>query len=191
MFVYPAVKRDRGDQPGHYRAGRRRQRRDPDPASIDSVDPTVGAATSARTTVRLNFYEPLPDDRFTLTVSDPSWTTVGNALDGESNAIEPQEDPLFPTGDGVPGGDFVARFTVDSRPEIGVWAAGSVWVDTNGNFSFDPDNLDFTNRDITYVLAFTSDNVFAGNFAAAASATRPTASTSWPPTAGSAASTAG
>ena len=33
-----------------------------------------------------------------------------------------------PTGDGIPGGDFNARFTIDSRPEVGVWAGGSAWI---------------------------------------------------------------
>ena len=116
-------------------------------------------------TITLIFFEPLPDDRFTLTISDELVDPAGNKLDGETNAIEPQDDPSLPSGDGVPGGDFVARFTVDSRPEIGTWSAGSVYVDTNGNFSFDPDNLDYTNRDLVYVLGFTTDYIFAGNFA--------------------------
>ena len=89
---------------------------------------------------------------------------VGNRLDGESNADEPQDGPLFPSGDGQPGGDFVARFTVDSRPEFGTYHSGSVWVDTNGNRIFDQDNHDFTNRDIVYMLGVTTDNLFAGNF---------------------------
>ncbi|MEO8498358.1 MAG: dockerin type I domain-containing protein, partial [Planctomycetota bacterium] len=81
--------------------------------------------------------------------------------------------PFFPSGDGIPGGDFVARFTIDSRPELGVWASGNAWVDTNGNEIFDPRNADFVNRDIVYSFgngnagtnrAFTSDDFFAGNF---------------------------
>lgn len=115
--------------------------------------------------IQINFFQPLPDDRFTLTIQDDVVDPAGNRLDGEANAPEPQEDPLFPTGDGVPGGDFVARFTVDSRAELGTWAAGSAWIDTNGNTIFDQDNLDFTNRDIAYLLGFTSDELFAGNFA--------------------------
>jgi hypothetical protein len=39
-----------------------------------------------------------------------------------------------------------------------------MWIDTNGNGKFDPDNPDFVNRDITYAFGFTTDNVFAGNF---------------------------
>ena len=130
-------------------------------------DPLVAGAPAMGNIV-LTFAEPLPDDRYTLTVSDEVRDPVGNRLDGESNALEPQDPPLFPTGDNMPGGSFVARFTVDSRPEVGVWAAGSVWIDTNGNSVFDPDNLDYTNRDIVYSLGFTSDDVFAGNFAQSA-----------------------
>ncbi|HOP76785.1 MAG TPA: Ig-like domain-containing protein [Thermogutta sp.] len=128
------------------------------------ADPLVPGAP-ARGTLVLTFAEPLPDDRFTLTISDELRDPAGNRLDGESNAVEPHETPSFPSGDGMPGGRFVARFTVDSRPEVGVWAAGSVWVDTNGNEVFDPENLDFTNRDIVYAIGLTSDDIFAGNFA--------------------------
>jgi len=126
---------------------------------------------------------PLPDDRFTLWVSDTIADPAGNPLDGESGAAAPFEgtgdpppvpppghenfpnqDAIFPTGDGQHGGEFHARFTVDSRPEIGTWSAGSVYIDTNGNFTFDPQNPDFTNRDVVYDLGFTTDFVFAGNF---------------------------
>ncbi|HLA84109.1 MAG TPA: hypothetical protein VJL29_04890, partial [Thermoguttaceae bacterium] len=165
-FLYDALKQDVAEQPGHYRVVGDANGVIPIQQVI--VTQSIGLDNIARATVQLVFFEPLPDDRFTLTVSDSIMDPVGNRLDGENNAIEPQENPLFPTGDRVPGGEFIARFTIDSRPEIGVWAAGSVWVDTNGNFNFDPDNLDFTNRDITYVLAYTSDNVFNGNFVFAA-----------------------
>ncbi|MCH2131651.1 MAG: dockerin type I domain-containing protein, partial [Pirellulaceae bacterium] len=62
-------------------------------------------------------------------------------------------------------------FTVDTRPEIAVWAAGNIWTDTNGNFKFDPDNADFVHRDITYMVGLTSDDFFAGNFVADPAAT--------------------
>jgi hypothetical protein len=122
------------------------------------------AGSPATGTLVLTFADPLPDDRFTLTVKDNVVDPAGNKLDGESNAIEPNGAPDFPSGDGQPGGDFVARFTVDSRPEIGTWSGGSEYIDTNGNFIYDPANLDATNRDLTYTLGFTSDNIFAGNF---------------------------
>jgi hypothetical protein len=114
--------------------------------------------------VILTFDSPLPDDRITVTVNDSVRDPAGNMLDGESNADEPNGAPVFPSGDGQPGGDFVARFTVDSRAELGVWSGGSVYIDTNGNFIFDPTNLDFSNRDIAYVLGFATDHIFSGNF---------------------------
>ena len=142
------------------------------PIPVARVD--AEATNDGRVTVVLTFPEPLPDDRFTLTVSEKLSDRVGNRLDGESGANAPFEgtpgtsplSPIFPTGDGERGGDFIARFTVDSRPEIGTWGAGSAWIDTNGNFDFDPQNhVDFVNRDIVYRYGFTSDDLFAGNFA--------------------------
>ncbi|MCP4853121.1 MAG: calcium-binding protein, partial [Fuerstiella sp.] len=126
------------------------------------------AGNPATGSIVLTFDAPLPDDRFTLTISDNLVDPAGNALDGESDAVEPDGTPVatrLPSGDEQPGGDFVARFSIDTRPEIGVWAAGNVWTDTNGNFKFDPDNADFVHRDITYMVGYTSDDIFAGNFA--------------------------
>jgi hypothetical protein len=142
------------------------------PIAIDRVEFTTSPALAdgqpAEGYLTIYFVNPLPDDRFTLTLSDNLVDPAGNALDGESNTGEPQEttDLQFPSGDGQPGGAFVARFTVDSRPEIGVWAAGSVYVDSNGNRVWDPEGKDgdYVNRDLTYVLGFTTDNLFAGNF---------------------------
>jgi hypothetical protein len=131
------------------------------PAATDTFE--ILAPVTGR--VILTFASPLPDDRFTLTVDDSVRDPAGNRLDGESNTEEPNAAPRFPSGDGQSDGDFVARFTVDSRPELGTWGSGNVWVDTNGNFHFDPTNLDFVNRDIPYAaFGFTSDDVFAGDF---------------------------
>ena len=170
-FVYPAVNQDLattignyeliGDHTGHVLI-----------ESVDFFDETM-SGTPGMTTVRLNFAEPLPDDRFTLRVRDSISDDPGNALDGESQASSPfeegtQQATVFPSGDGVPGGDFVARFTVDTRAEIGTYAFESVFVDTNGNFVFDPEGQDNdqTNRDLAYQFGFTTDARFAGNFAA-------------------------
>lgn len=117
------------------------------------------------TAITLDFESPLPDDRYTLTVSDEIRDAAGNRLDGNSGATQPTGSPVFPSGDGISGGNFSARFTVDSRPELGTWAAGSLWADINGNQLFDPNNTDFTNRDYAYLLGYTSDELFAGNFA--------------------------
>ena len=124
------------------------------------------AVATARVDIR--FAVDLPDDRFTLTVSDALVDIAGNPLDGETNTTGPLDNPTFPSGDGVPGGDFVARFTVDSRPEIGTTAGGSIYIDINANGVWDPENPDFANRDIPFVMGFTADNVFNGNFVQAA-----------------------
>jgi hypothetical protein len=139
-----------------------------DHSGIISIDgnPIYDDATD---TVTLNFFEPLPDDRFTLTVFDKVSDAAGNRLDGESNASEPQENPSFPTGDGAHGGDFVGRFTVDSRPEVATWSQGLVYADINGNFVWDPEGQDndATNRDFTFKLGEITDAYFTGNFAPA------------------------
>ena len=136
--------------------------------SIKSVvisDPFPAAAGVIPTaTVQLVFAQPLPDDRFTLTVNDSLRDPANNMLDGESNA-EPNKTPKFPSGDGHSGGNFVARFTVNSRPDIGTWSGGSVYIDSNGNDIWDPNNTDASNRDLTYTIGYTSDKDFAGNFA--------------------------
>lgn len=135
----------------------------------------------AQQQVTLTFAEPLPDDRYTLVIRDSITDPVGNRLDGESNADEPQDDPTFPSGDGIAGGDFVARFTVDSRPEIGTYVAQNINIDTNGNFVWDPATSqiggDATNVDISFTLPVANANgsvglggynvhdlVFAGRF---------------------------
>jgi hypothetical protein len=130
--------------------------------------------------VELVFDRPLPDDRYTVWVSDNLSDAAGNPLDGESGAVGPFEGndvpsetpPIFPTGDGEHGGDFWARFTIDSRPEIGVFALGTTYLDINGNSVWEPEGQDndYTNRDIAFVFGFRDDRVFAGNFAPAGAA---------------------
>ncbi len=146
---------------------------------VSLVQPMPVAGQAATATVELVFAAPLPDDRFTLTIHDSVTDLAGNRLDGETRAAEPTGIVFIgPSGDGQPGGDFIARFTVDSRPEIGTYGAANVFIDANGNFSADfpgQDN-DYTNRDLNFALGidpslagFVSpmgihDGVFAGNF---------------------------
>ena len=186
-FLYDALCVEVAENPGHYQVRGDFNGIIPIHEVIVELDPEV-AGQPATGTITLVFWDfggdgvpftlddiggPLPDDRYTLTILDSLVDPAGNNLDGESNASEPQPNDLvdiggvdgIPSGDGVPGGNFIARFTIDSVAEVGTWGAGSAWIDTNGNTSFDPTNEDFTNRDITYILGLTSDDLFAGNFA--------------------------
>jgi hypothetical protein len=136
--------------------------------SVNVMSPPGEHDEPAFAMITLNFFAPLPDDRYTLTIRDNLVDPVGNKLDGESNANEPQEAPLFPSGDGVPGGNFVARFTIDSRPEIGSFVSQAINLDINGNFVWDPANAqignDTTNVDLSFTLpAFENGNAIAGN----------------------------
>ncbi len=118
--------------------------------------------------VRLDFNAPLADDRFTLTLKDSISDAAQNFLDGDSQAQSPGTDvQVLPSGNGIGGGNFIARFTVDSRPEIGAISEGLVYVDINGNMLWDPtgkDN-DKTNRDFVFQFGQLVDAHFAGNFA--------------------------
>lgn len=145
--------------------------------NVDVVNAVVLNGQAATATITLTFADFLPDDRYTLTVSDNLVDPVGNNLDGESNANGPLDDPTFPTGDGVPGGAFVSRFTIDSRPEIGTFIPTTIAIDINGNFVWDPANAqignDRTNVDLTFTMDRPGlvgggfgvhDTVFAGKF---------------------------
>ncbi len=139
---------------------------------------TPVANTPATASIVLSFNNALPDDRYTLVINDAVVDIAGNNLDGENNAIEPSDFPVFPSGDGQPGGNFEARFTVDSRPEIGAYAQASIYIDINGNLIYDPQGStgDSTNRDLTFGLGIVPslegvvspfnlhDGVFVGNF---------------------------
>lgn len=161
-FLYPAVNEQLASTIGNYELVGDHNGVIPI-AGVEYIDNTVSGGPGL-TTVRLLFDEPLPDDRFTLRIRDSIRDEPGNALDGESGANAPHDNPVLPSGDGAPGGDFVARFTVDSRPEIATFSDGSVYVDSNGNYYFDTTNHDFSNRDLVFEYGFATDYLFAGNF---------------------------
>ncbi len=169
--LYPALDAAIASNPGHYLLVGDHN----GPIGITNVivindPPVVGFPATA--TIELQFADPLPDDRFTLTMFDGVIDPPGNALDGETDAIQPLDNPQFPTGDGISGGNFVARFTVDSRPEIGVTASTRVYVDINGNFTYDPEgDGDATNTDLIFRYGLESDAYFTGNFSAAGAVT--------------------
>ena len=126
------------------------------------------AGQPATGTLTLRFAQPLPDDRYTLTLDDLLRDAAGNRLDGESNAEHPRLTPTFPSGDGTPGGSFVARFNIDSRVELAAARGSQVLVDANGNFIFDPQYPDPGHRDLVFSVPQATDLVFAGNWAAPA-----------------------
>jgi hypothetical protein len=136
---------------------------------------TAGDGRPETASVELVVASPLPDDRFTLWISDAILDPAGNSLDGESGARGPfdgndlpsETTPIFPTGDRQTGGDFHGRFTIDSRPEIGTFTLGTAYIDINGNFVFDSqgDDRDQTNRDNVFAFSDRDDWLFAGNFA--------------------------
>ena len=134
---------------------------------IATNNPPV-AGQPATATVQLVFGRPLPDDRYTISIKASSFLDpADNMLDGESNAVEPLGIPTFPSGNGG-AGNFVARFTVDSRPHIGIFGNGIQQLDINGNGIWDPVNAkDATNSDKSFNFGFYTDNLFAGNFAPA------------------------
>lgn len=138
--------------------------------SIQLVSEDRNNGVGALATYRLFFDGLLPDDRITLIVSDSITDDAGNRLDGETNTLAPTDTPILPSGDGVPGGSFQARFTVDSRAEIAVYGQGDIKVDINGNYAFDPTNTDAANRDLAFELGLDTDAIFAGEFAAAGTA---------------------
>jgi hypothetical protein len=154
-FLYPAIVEAIARNPGNFLLVGDHVGQIPIRLITVMNDPVVGGS-AATAMIILEFFEPLPDDRYTLTIRDNIVDPAGNLLDGESNAIEPQAPPLFPTGNLVVGGDFVARFTVDSRPEIGSFVAQDIDIDINGNFVWDPANAqignDATNVDISFTL---------------------------------------
>ena len=77
-------------------------------AKVTVINDPVTVTKKATASIILEFDEPLPDDRFTLTISDSLTDPAGQNLDGENNAVEPHETPLFPTGDAESGGPFAA-----------------------------------------------------------------------------------
>lgn len=128
-------------------------------SSVNFSDNTTagGTGTSVAT---LHFATPLPDDFYTLTISDQILDDPGNALDGDSNGS------AFPTGNGTPGGSFSGSFVVNSRPHLAVVNNGSVSLDINGDGTFDPSNT-VPDSDFIETFGLPNDQIFSGKFAGA------------------------
>ena len=162
-------------------------------------DPVVqGQPATATVTIIFDLSSPtfaggLPDDRYTLTILDGLYDPSGTKLDGESKAAQPTTAQSFPSGNGQAGGDFVARFTVDSRPEIGTFGNGSnkAFIDLNGNGTWDPQGSgDTVNHDNSLHVRPGTPTRCSPATSRPPTPPRPTATTSWGLTARSAASSA-
>ncbi|HWB14429.1 MAG TPA: DUF4214 domain-containing protein [Pirellulales bacterium] len=125
--------------------------------SVTFVDSTA-SGTPGMSVATLHFAAPLPDDYYTLTISDKIEDNAGNPLDGEFNGT------TFPSGNNSPGGPFGGSFVVNSHPHVAVYSNGSVSLDINGNGVFDPSNT-VTDSDLVETFGYPSDRLFAGNFA--------------------------
>ncbi|HAB11838.1 MAG TPA: hypothetical protein DCE47_09125, partial [Planctomycetaceae bacterium] len=161
-FTHSALEQGVADDPGQYTLVGDNVGEIPIASVTVSQSSANGAVAASTITLGLDTF--LADDRYTLTVSDVLADPAGNALDGESNATGPQATPSFTTGDGQPGGDFAARFTVDSRPELGVVGQSGVAIDANDNLEHDPNSGDAVHRDLNFAVGLQTDAVFAGQF---------------------------
>ena len=163
-FNHLAIEQGVADDPGQYTLVGDNVGEIPISSVTVAQSSSDGSVAASTITLGVDADVFLPDDRYTLTLSDVLTDPAGNALDGESNATGPQATPSFTTGDGQPGGDFVARFTVDSRPEVGVIGQSGVAIDANDNLTHDPNSGDAVNRDLNFSLGLQSDAIFAGEF---------------------------
>jgi hypothetical protein len=155
-FVYPAVNPILATTVANYQLVGKNN--GPVPiTSVTFVDSTT-SGTPGMSVATLHFASPLPDDLYTLTISDHIEDNAGNPLDGEFNGT------TFPSGNNSPGGVFSGTFVVNSHPHIAVYSNGSVSLDINGNGVFDPSNT-VIDSDLVETFGYPSDRLFSGNFA--------------------------
>ena len=133
---------------------------------IKVVNNPVVNGQPATATIQLIFAKPLPDDHYTLTINGANILDLaGNELSGWSNAAEPSGSPTF-NGTGGQPGNFVAGFTVDSRPHLGIYGNGIQQLDINGDGVWDPNNnTEASNNDISTTFGLYTDMLFDGNLA--------------------------
>ncbi|MFO7902330.1 MAG: FG-GAP-like repeat-containing protein [Pirellulaceae bacterium] len=109
---------------------------DADPASIDAetfrvissgADERFGTVDDVALTADTLTYDPadrlarfeysagFTEGRYRVALSDSMRSLSGGLLDGEGDYVS-QDPDLLPSGNGVPGGDFLSEFTVDLTP---------------------------------------------------------------------------
>jgi hypothetical protein len=126
-------------------------------ASVTFSDATIAGA-AGNSIASLHFAAPLPDDSYTLTISDRILDDAGNALDGEFNGVS------FPSGNASPGGAFTGSFVVNSRPHLAVAGNGGVSLDISGDGQFNASNT-VSDSDLVETFALPNDRLFSGKFA--------------------------
>ncbi|HVX13124.1 MAG TPA: DUF4214 domain-containing protein [Pirellulales bacterium] len=121
---------------------------------------STASGTPGMSSVTLTFPAkdtPLPDDTYTLTVSDQITDNAGNALQGSFNGTS------FPSGlasgNGSQGQSFVGLFTVNSRAHLANYSSGTVDEDINGDGVF---NLN--NGSAAVTLGYPDSRLTAGDF---------------------------
>lgn len=125
--------------------------------NIIVLEDATADGTPGQTTYRLFLSKPLADDKYTFKIFDRVQDQAGNALDGDF------QPPSLPSGDGVPGGNFVISFlTVDSRAELGFYANGTVNLDLNGDYIINPGSQ--VGDDLVNPYTPIGSAVFAGQF---------------------------
>ena len=143
------------------------------------TDNPVVTGQPATATVQLIFAQPLLDDQYTLTINDDVVDPAGNQLEGASNASDPVGPPTFPSGSNGMPANFVAQFTVDSRPHIGAYLTGQGGQGTSGQQYLNITGTGNNSNDVQvptstggfsaqgFSFGLSSDTVFSGNFAPA------------------------
>jgi Ca2+-binding RTX toxin-like protein len=131
-------------------------------ASVNVTNNPVVAGQIATAFVILNFDQPLPDDRYTITVFDGITDPPGNALDGDNNDVPGGN--FTTSGNDVSGGNFVGVFVVDSRPELGFYQNGLANLDINDDHSVNPQTGIAGFRDFVVPYTPAGSAVFTGQF---------------------------
>ncbi|HQU45997.1 MAG: hypothetical protein B7Z73_12310, partial [Planctomycetia bacterium 21-64-5] len=162
-FVFPAVNQALATTVASYQLVGRTNGTIPI-TSVTFTDNTA-AGSPGSSVATLHFATPLPDDDYTLTISDNILDNAGNALSGAFNGS-------FPSGNGSPGSSFTGSFVVNSRPHLAVASNGSVSLDINGDGTFDPSNT-VPNSDLVETFGYPNDRLFEGKFATPATGSSP------------------
>ena len=147
-----------------------------DPITAIYFTDETQAGGPGTTDIQLTFANPLVDDVHTLSIFDTLMNDAGNKLDGEVTAASGGTDTIvLPSGNGVPGGNFVATFAVQANTELAV-------AMTQGVQFFNLKQLAWPVLTMTAPFGNPSDILFTGNLPTRPRAW-PTASANWPPTA--------